>query len=87
MRRVKFLKPHKHYKVGETATVSRNEAFGLIDAGIAMIAKDIVQSDYTTKVESGNNTKLRTNKSRRRQRKSRDSDDQHQQRQSDNSQD
>lgn len=49
MIRIKIVKPHKQYSVGETITVSRNEAFGLLDAGYAVMSKDMTVIDYKTK--------------------------------------
>lgn len=48
MIRVKFIKNHKSFKAGDVETVSKNEAFGLIDAGFAVISKDMTDSDYKT---------------------------------------
>lgn len=48
MPRIKFIKNHKQYKEGEVATLSPNEAFGLIDSGVAIVSKDMTTSDYTT---------------------------------------
>lgn len=50
MLRIRIIKTYKQYRAGDTITVSPNEAFGLIDSGVAMISKDITQSDYTQKV-------------------------------------
>lgn len=47
MVRVKIIKGHKKYSVGETVEVTRNEAHGLIDSGIAMLSKDMTAGDYT----------------------------------------
>ena len=35
-----------HHKKGDVAVVDNNEAFGLIDSGVAIITKDITLSDY-----------------------------------------
>lgn len=45
MIRLKFLKNYKQFKPGDTESFSRNEAFGLIDSGVAMVSKDMVASD------------------------------------------
>lgn len=50
MKRVRILKNYKQYRVGDVVTVSPNEAFGLIDSGVAMISKDMTQTDYRQKV-------------------------------------
>ena len=44
--RVKFIKANKYNKPGDIAEVSPNVAFGLIDAGIAIITKDLTSDDY-----------------------------------------
>lgn len=60
MIRVKIVKAHKNHKVGDTVSLSKNEAFGLIDGGFAIVAKDLTSSlDYKTKVNHGRPTKLR----------------------------
>ena len=46
MIRVKFLRNHKEHKEGDTVFLSPNEAFGLIDSGVAMVSKDMVANDY-----------------------------------------
>lgn len=66
MVRVKIIKPHKKYKVGETVYVERNDAHTLIDGGFGILTKDMVATDYRTEKASGYVTKLRTNNSRRR---------------------
>lgn len=50
MRRVKFIKSIQGYKAGDTAYVTPNEAHGFIDAGYAVISKDMVESDSRSKV-------------------------------------
>lgn len=47
--RVKIIKANKKYRVGETVEVSPNEAHGLIDSGLAIVSKDMVETDYTTR--------------------------------------
>jgi len=50
MLRVKIIAPHKKYRVGQTVELSNNEAFGLIDSGVAAITKDMVSTnDYRIK--------------------------------------
>lgn len=64
MIRVKIIKPHKQYKVGETVYVTPNVAHGLIDSGYGEKTKDMTATDYRT--HDGRPTKLRPNNSRRR---------------------
>lgn len=47
MIRVKFIKNYKQYNKGDVESLSPNEAFGVIDAGFAMVSKDMTESDYT----------------------------------------
>jgi hypothetical protein len=50
MLRVKIIAPHKKYRVGQTVELSNNEAFGLIDSGVASVTKDMVSTnDYRIK--------------------------------------
>lgn len=72
MIRVKIIKPHKQYNVGDTIYVTPNVAHGLIDSGYATKTKDMVSTDYKTEKTSGNTIVVRTNKSGRRKRISRD---------------
>jgi quercetin dioxygenase-like cupin family protein len=46
MIRVRIVKPHKKYQVGETVFVTPNEAHGLIDGGYAERTKDMTPEDY-----------------------------------------
>lgn len=66
--RVKFLKAHKGHLKGSTYDASPNEAFGLIDSGVAILTKDIIESDITIKSDEeqadGKPTFVRTNKSK-----------------------
>lgn len=66
--RVKIIKPHKKYAVGQTLHVSTNEGFGLIDSGFAIQTKDVTSSEWQTnkEVNNGNTGRLRTNKRTRR---------------------
>jgi len=59
MIRVKIIKPHKQYKVGETVYVTPNIAHDLIDRGYGERTKDIVGFEYNTKrvVSKGQNAK------------------------------
>lgn len=47
--KVKIIKPHPEYKVGETIEVTPNVAFGLIDSGYAEKTKDITPREYRKK--------------------------------------
>lgn len=47
--RIKIIKPHRKYKVGDTVDVSPNEAHGLLDSQVGMLSKDMVATDYTTR--------------------------------------
>lgn len=61
--RVKLLKDHRGDRKGSVKTVSPNEGFGLIDAGIAEVTKDLVPDDYKQAGDNnGSITKLCTNK-------------------------
>lgn len=64
MIRLKIIKKHKKYNVGETVYVTPNEAHGLLDGGFAERSKDMTSTDYRT--EDGRSSKLRSNNSRRR---------------------
>lgn len=46
MIRVKILKDNKHGKKGEIVFLDKNESFGLIDAGLAEVTKDMASGDY-----------------------------------------
>lgn len=52
--RVKFLKAYKGHLKGTSYDASPNEAFGLIDSGVAIATKDMVEDDY--KITSGDIT-------------------------------
>lgn len=43
--RIRFIKPHKQYKIGETLEVSPNVAFGLTDSGVAIVDKMLTEYD------------------------------------------
>lgn len=49
MIRVKILKDNKHGKAGEIVVIDRNEGFGLIDSGQAILSKDMTSQDYKSK--------------------------------------
>lgn len=53
MIRVKIVKPHKRYQVGETLYLSNNEAFGLLDSGVAIQSKDMTSQDYKVRRKNG----------------------------------
>lgn len=58
--RVKFIRDYRGNKKGSTLEVSPNEAFGLIDAGNAIVTKDLVPDDYKQAGDkNGKPTKLR----------------------------
>lgn len=44
--RVKFIKDYKGHAKGSILEVSKNEAFGLIDSGVAQVTKDMTSEDY-----------------------------------------
>jgi hypothetical protein len=56
MVRVKIIKPHKQYKVGDTVELSPNEAFGLLDSGVAEKAKDMIATDYKIRTKQSGRT-------------------------------
>lgn len=61
--RVKFIKAHKGHLKGTTYEASPNEAFGLIDSGVAIATKDMVESDYkitSDEEQAGDKPKMRT---------------------------
>lgn len=60
MIRIKIIKPHKQYKVGETVYVTPNIAHDLIDNGFGQLTKDMTATDYRT--SNGRPTKLRTDR-------------------------
>lgn len=49
MIRLKIIKPHKKYALGQTVYVTPNEAHGLLDGGFAVHTKDMTQTDMKTK--------------------------------------
>lgn len=55
--RIRFTKDYKGHKTGDIIEVSRNEAFGLIDSGVAIVSKELTKRDY--KVQP---VKIRTTK-------------------------
>lgn len=64
MIRIKIIKPHKQYKVGETVYVTPNIAHDLIDGGFGEKTKDMTATEYRT--SNGTATKLQSRNSRRR---------------------
>lgn len=62
--RVKIIKSHKKYAIGQTLTVSTNEGFGLIDGGYALQTKDVTTDEWQSnkKVNNGRSSKLGFNK-------------------------
>lgn len=48
--RVKMITDNKFHRKGDIVEVSPNVAFGLIDAGVAILTKDMTESDVRTKV-------------------------------------
>lgn len=48
MVRIKIIKPHKQYSVGETVYVTPNIAHDLIDGGYGEKTKDMTSTDYRT---------------------------------------
>ena len=63
MIRIKIIKPHKQYSVGETVYVTPNIAHDLIDGGFGEKSKDMVGSEYNTKkvISRGQNAKKNSN--------------------------
>ena len=49
MQRVKIIKPNKKYAIGQVIELSNNEAFGLIDSGVAEQTKHLEARDYKIK--------------------------------------
>lgn len=45
MKRIKFIKNVKGYRAGEVVFVTPNEAHGFLDAGDAVLTKDMVSED------------------------------------------
>ena len=46
MIRIKLLKDNKHGKKGEVIYLDKNESFGLIDSGQAIVTKEMTGNDY-----------------------------------------
>lgn len=59
--RVKITKDYRQHKQGDIVEVSPNEGFGLIDAGYAIVSKDMTRTDIK-ETQHGRTVKLRTNK-------------------------
>lgn len=65
--RIKFIKDHKGNPKGSIKEVSPNEAFGLIDSGVAQVTKDMTSDDYKQAGDKdGRTIKLRTDNFRGR---------------------
>lgn len=47
--KVRIIKAYKDYTPGQRVEVTRNEAFGLIDAGYAEVDKQMTSKDIKTK--------------------------------------
>jgi len=47
--RVKILRDYRDFRKGQVVHLTPNEAFGLIDRNLAMVSKDMVESDYHAK--------------------------------------
>lgn len=59
MIRIKIIKPHKQYSVGETVYVTPNIAHDLIDGGYGEKTKDMTSTDYRTSNAGNKLRKLR----------------------------
>jgi len=50
MQRIKIIRDHQNYKAGQVIVETNNVAFGLLDAGYAVLSKDMVNdTDYKVK--------------------------------------
>lgn len=49
MLRLKIIKKHRKYAIGQVVYVTPNEAHGLLDGGFATYTKDMTQTDLSTK--------------------------------------
>lgn len=47
--RVRIIKDHPKYSKGQIIEATKNEAFGLIDSGYAIIDKQMTARDYQTR--------------------------------------
>lgn len=63
--RIKIVKKHRQYKQGDIVEVSKNEAFGLLDSGVGVLSKDMVQDDYKTLDEEQANDRTKLPKLRK----------------------
>ena len=52
MIRVKIVQEHDKYKIGQAYNLTKNEAFGLIDSGVAILSKDITAKETVIKSEA-----------------------------------
>lgn len=67
MIRIKLLKDWNGKPKGSILVIDRNEAFGLIDSGKAIISKDMNPDDYKQAGDkNGITTQLRSNRSSKR---------------------
>lgn len=48
MQRIKLIKDSGKYKKGQVVYIDNNEAFALIDSGLALKTKDLIEVDYKT---------------------------------------
>jgi len=62
MIRVRFIKNYKDFKKGDIETLSPNEAFGVIDAGFAVVSKEMTTVDYQEAQDEVKQTKVITKK-------------------------
>lgn len=60
MIRVKIVQRNQKYAVGSVQNLTNNEAFGLLDSGLAILSKDLTEQEY--KIKDGKPSNLRTNK-------------------------
>lgn len=50
--RIKFIQDYENNKAGDITVVDNNIAHGLIEAGVAVITKDMTSRDYSTRKPS-----------------------------------
>lgn len=48
--RIKIIKDYNQYSTGEVVVVENNTAHALIEAGVAMLSKDMTSRDYKSKI-------------------------------------
>jgi len=70
MQRIRITRDYRQYRKDQVVVMDNNEAFGLIDSGVAVLSKDMTSSDYKVKSDEvqadGKHTILRINKPSRR---------------------